>query len=173
MVKRMINYRNKEWLENQYINLGKSMKEISSLAECAPSTINRWLNNLEIETKKRTSKGKECWNWKGGRRKEKDGYIRVYAPEHPRAHSTRVYEHILVAEKMLDRYITVEERVHHIKWWEKDNNTEENLCVYPNRSEHQSMHKQLQLLGLDLLKEEYNKGNLIFNKKTKQYELKC
>lgn len=63
--------------------------------------------------------------WKGGRVKLKDGYIRVYKPDHPRATNGRyVLEHVLVMEEKLGRYLYPDERVHHMNADRSDNRPE-------------------------------------------------
>lgn len=49
------------------------------------------------------------------------GYVRVRAPEHPRAHQGRVLEHTLKMERKLGRYLTNDEQVHHINGVKDDN----------------------------------------------------
>lgn len=62
--------------------------------------------------------------WKGGRRKTSNGYILAWAPEHPRAHSKCVLEHILVMEKHLGRLLIDKETVHHKNGIKNDNRIE-------------------------------------------------
>lgn len=80
-------------------------------------------------------------NWKGGRYKIKQsGYIKVYAPEHPqRSPQNTVFEHRLVMESHLGRYLTAEEVVHH-KNGVKDDNRIENLELVATTGEHVSQH---------------------------------
>lgn len=68
--------------------------------------------------------------WKGGRVLSQ-GYIRVRATHHPRARpaSPYVFEHILVMERMLGRYLERNERVHH-KNGRRDDNRPENLELW-------------------------------------------
>jgi len=69
-----------------------------------------------------------------------NGYIVKYLPDHPRAYSNgTVYEHILVAEKMLGRPILPEEEVHHIDHC-KTNNEEYNLMVFESEASHAAFH---------------------------------
>lgn len=66
--------------------------------------------------------GVEHPGWKGGRTRDKSGYILVYVPSHPQANSNGyIREHRLVMEQMLGRHLLPEEVVHH-----KDNNPANN-----------------------------------------------
>lgn len=77
--------------------------------------------------------------FKGTPFKDKDGYIRVWAPTHHRAdNSGRVYEHIMVAEAAYGGPIAVKYHVHHINGV-KDDNRPENLEVLL-ASEHHRQH---------------------------------
>lgn len=70
--------------------------------------------------------------------------MKVYMSSHPRAMSDGyVYEHWLVMEKKLGRYLTQKEQVHHINRI-KDDNRPENLMLYADRSAHmKESHSQL------------------------------
>lgn len=84
-------------------------------------------------------------NWKGGKNKRYDGYILVYCPNHPSIRSKKyVFEHRLVMEKHLGRYLTHKEVVHHINNIKNDNRIE-NLMLFPNESKHQFYHSKLKL----------------------------
>lgn len=63
-----------------------------------------------------------------GRKTHKDGYVWIYSPDHPLACKAYVFEHRLVMEKFLGRYLAREEQVHH-KNGIKDDNRIENLEV--------------------------------------------
>lgn len=53
-------------------------------------------------------------NWKGGRSRHKAGYVVLRVPGHPRTgRHPYVFEHILVAEELLGRYLLVGDTVHH------------------------------------------------------------
>jgi hypothetical protein len=78
--------------------------------------------------------------WKGGRYKSSKGYIYVYQPKHPLAnHDGYVFEHRLVVEKYLGRYLTPKERVHHCK--EKDDNRIEKLIAFESQGYHNAFHR--------------------------------
>lgn len=69
-----------------------------------------------------------------------NGYIAIYLPEHKRAFDNGcVYEHILIAEKMLNRELKPEECVHHIDK-NRTNNSESNLMVFATNNDHISFH---------------------------------
>lgn len=80
--------------------------------------------------------------WKGGRFKvESTGYVFCYVPGHPFAVNNRVQEHRLVMEKVLGRYLSPDEVVHHLNQV-RDDNRPENLAVLSNE-EHSAIHRAL------------------------------
>jgi len=83
----------------------------------------------DIETSKRT--GLMNHNWKGGKVRHQAGYIMRCFVGHPRANTSKryVFEHILVMEEFLGRYLFSEENVHH-KNGVKDDNRIENLELW-------------------------------------------
>ena len=70
-------------------------------------------------------------NWKGGKTRHQKGYVMRNMPEHPRANTSKMYvfEHILVMEDYLGRYLDVGEMIHH-KNCIKDDNRIENLELW-------------------------------------------
>ena len=78
-----------------------------------------------------------------GKWMDKDGYIRVGGLKnlHPRWTTGGVYEHILVMEKKLGRFITVDEIVHHVNEIKHDNRVE-NLELLESNVEHAKIHGQ-------------------------------
>ena len=74
------------------------------------------------------------------RKKQSDGYILVYSPNHPSADRTGyVLEHRIVFEKHIGRILCATEIVHHVNG-KKDDNRIENLELV-SRSEHAKIHK--------------------------------
>ncbi len=63
---------------------------------------------------------------KGKRLMNSNGYILFWQPSHPNAYNKRVFEHRLVMEKYIGRYLETWELVHHINGI-KDDNRLENL----------------------------------------------
>ena len=83
--------------------------------------------------------GEKHWNWKGGRQTSGNGYIYIYLPEHPESDSRgRVYEHRIVMEKALNRFLLKGEVIDHINGDRKDNRPE-NLRVFSSNGEHLSV----------------------------------
>lgn len=70
-------------------------------------------------------RGPSSPRWKGGKVVQ-DGYVRVRARGHPRTTPKQpyVFEHILVMEQMLGRYLESHERVHHRNGRRNDNRPE-------------------------------------------------
>jgi len=81
------------------------------------------------------NKGKSNCNFKT---KNHRGYIMILCPNHPHpsaANGRYCFEHRLVMEKHLGRYLRPEERIHH-KDHDKTNNKINNLELFKNTSEH-------------------------------------
>ena len=67
-------------------------------------------------------KGRRSYSWKGGRRKDRFGYIQIWMPEHPNAKMKGyIHEHRLVMSKHLGRSLTKKEFVHHKNGIKDDN----------------------------------------------------
>lgn len=78
-------------------------------------------------------------NWKGGRRVSR-GRVLVKAPDHPYAQADGyVYEHRLIMESHIGRYLRPDEEVHH-KNEDKSDNRIENLQLL-SKAEHRRIHK--------------------------------
>lgn len=91
---------------------------------------------------KKGNKGEKCINFRNGTQEE-NGYIAVLAPDHPHAQSKGyVYQHRLVMEKHIGRYLTPEEVVHHIDF-DRKNNSIDNLMLFENDVEHHRHHAKL------------------------------
>ena len=79
-------------------------------------------------------------NFTGGKYVDDKGYVRVLRPEHPNDICGYVYEHRVVMEDFLDRYLTSWETVHHINEEKLDNRiTNLYLCT---AQEHTAIHSE-------------------------------
>ena len=94
-----------------------------------------------------TNRCRKCWIkldktgtnshlWKNGKYTDKNGYIYTHKPNHPsRNNNCYIFEHRLVAEKCLGRYLTKKEVMHHINGIRNDNRPE-NLYLFASNNEH-------------------------------------
>lgn len=84
-------------------------------------------------------------NWKGGIKKDSNGYVYIWKPDHPRAKSNKGYvgRACLVAEKKLGRYLYPKELAHH-KNEIKDDDRPGNIEVMESRSPHMKHHRNIQ-----------------------------
>lgn len=81
----------------------------------------------------RTKQGDQHPSWKGGRRKDYRGYIRLWMPDHPNANSEGcVPEHRYVMEQIIGRFLLPNETVHH-KNGKRDDNSPDNLELFASQ----------------------------------------
>ncbi len=86
--------------------------------------------------------GSKSNSWKGGKYNHGDGYIYIHKPNHPFCNKQGyVFEHRLVVEKHLGRYLKPKERVHHLNKIVSDNHIK-NLMLFKNGNYHRWFHKK-------------------------------
>jgi len=79
--------------------------------------------------------GKNHPNWKGGKTKDKLGYILIKNREHPFCSPIGyAREHRLVIEKQIGRYLLPKEEIHHLG--KKGDNRVKKLMAFTNHSAH-------------------------------------
>jgi hypothetical protein len=158
ILKMIKNYQKKDWLSKKYLIEKLSTWQIGKLCNVTNQTILRWLKRFDIKIRTKVQAAIErhkkypphmlgkhgalSLNWKGGRVKHSDGYILIYCPSHPYGSADGyVFEHRLVMEKLLGRYLKPEETPHHINGI-KDDNRPENLRIFPSSREHIIFHRK-------------------------------
>lgn len=120
-----------------------------------------------LETRRRRCNyhtGKDHCHWKGGKTTN-NGWILVRVKNHPKKNqSGYVAEHRIVVEKKIGRYLSGNEKVHHINLDKKDNRIE-NLYVCHGHAHHRKIHESLERASEKALK----KGLIKFDPNTGEY----
>lgn len=94
-----------------------------------------------ISTAKKQYRKRDDYEFGGHETKRKDGYVKVFVPDHPHATSDGfVMKHTLVMERELGRLLAPGEVVHHINHI-RDDNRIENLELMTVK-EHSSLHSK-------------------------------
>lgn len=103
----------------------------------------RWGHEVSPETRAKISLAREGRfggenhpNWKGGTITNSSGYVQLFRPDHPFADKhSHIFEHRLVMECILGRYLTSGETVHH-RNGVRDDNRPENLEIVVTKGPH-------------------------------------
>jgi hypothetical protein len=84
--------------------------------------------------------GEKSLGWKGGRAVTSGGYVGIFEPQHPRTNNNGyVFEHLLIAEKVLGRLLPSPAQVHHVNHKRADNRNQ-NLVICENQEYHFLLH---------------------------------
>lgn len=94
----------------------------------------------DIKWSDKAPSGEMSANYQGGKYIDDKGYVRVLRTDHPKNIRGYAYEHRLVMEQYLNRYLEFWETVHHINEIKTDNRLE-NLFLC-SHSEHSAIHKE-------------------------------
>lgn len=124
---------------------GKTLEESALYFSVTVKVISNILKRNGVPARKaakRDQTGEKNLMWKGGKTKNKAGYILVRKTDHPNASKRGlVMEHRIVMEDHIKRILKPNEVVHH-KNFIKDDNRIENLELMTH-SDHQTLHNKL------------------------------
>jgi hypothetical protein len=94
----------------------------------------------DISWTPRNNTGANNPNFAGGKYIDDKGYVRILLPDHPKNIRGYVYEHRLLMEQYMGRYLEPWETVHHINEIKTDNRIENFfLCTH---KEHSAVHME-------------------------------
>jgi len=137
-----------DFIKHLYLEEHQSGKVIAQKLGVAMETIYwrlRAMNILRTPSEAHSGERAKGWrsaNWKGGKYLDGRGYVLVHCPNHPRPTQggMYVYEHRLVMEEYLGRYLSEDEVVHHENNNKQDNRIE-NLKLFPINAAHLNYHR--------------------------------
>lgn len=120
--------------------LAPSIKFCKGCGKRLHRAIRKWCKKCYLkELSKRKQDGSSNKMWKGGKTKHSKGYIYIKKRDHPFCDKQGyIFEHRLIIEKEIGRYLQPDEIVHHINGI-KDDNRIENLKIM-KQSEHINLH---------------------------------
>lgn len=125
-------------VKHMYLKDRLSYDTIGKKFGCSGATIRKRLQARGIPAQPYAT-GESCPQWKGGRRRQTQGYIEVFNPQHPRANANGyVLEQVKVWEEEHGTPIPEGWVIHHINGV-RDDNHPHNLEALP-RGKHMSNH---------------------------------
>ena len=147
-------YRDENWLYAEYWKNERSAPNMAKECGVTKRVVHYWMrkHGIPLRTVSEAKRGrlhhfwgkKRTWKTKtrrgNGRIVSKDGRVRQWMPDHPNSDCTGyVYEHRLIVEQELGRYLEPIEAVHH-KDGDGANNNPENLELFKTNGEHCRFH---------------------------------
>lgn len=175
---------NCDWsdLKELYIDKKLSTSEIGKQKGCSSALVSHEMKRQQIPARSwaegnqlardagkiHYNYGEDNPNWKGGVRKNGDGYIRFKNPTHPRASDDGyVLEHILIWERVHNKPVPEGWEVHHLNGIKNDNRPC-NLAGMPDKKHRRVLAAKAQRIReLEeenrLLRKALDDGQMIFN----------
>lgn len=116
---------------------GQTQVQIAGDLDVSLTTIERRCAELGLETSRTGPRaGQDHPEWLDGRHLDKHGYVEIYVPMHPFCRkSGKVFEHRLLLEVKLGRYLLATEVAHHLDDHPR-HNWPENLGLFASNGDH-------------------------------------
>lgn len=140
-----------EELRRMYVDEKLSQGEIADRTGLSESTVRRNIRRAGLNLSFTEAHQRRFERYNATKKKQvryNGGYRRILMRGHPSARRSdgMVNEHWVVAERMMGRYLKDGEMVHHMNY-ERNDNSEHNLCVLSSNRDHMLMHRYVEHIG--------------------------
>lgn len=128
------------WLQTEYIDKNRAYADIAAELGCTAWAVQAALCRFRLLKYPGRPQEKKDPSLGVGVKRDTKGYLRNYMPDHPFACRGWVFQHRVMVEEAIGRYLTPEEEVHHLNE-RRDDNRLSNFILMPDYRTHVLFHK--------------------------------